>query len=60
MKHVNLLFSEGAHIADPSRLLVGSGEQTRHVKIKSEAETQNPALRILLEEALKLGFEKDT
>jgi hypothetical protein len=60
MKHVNLLFSKGAHIPDPSKLLVGSGEQTRHVKIKSEAETQNSTLRLLLEEALKLGFGKDT
>jgi len=60
MKNVNLLFSKGAHIPDPSKLLVGSGEQTRHVKIKSEAETQNSALRLLLEKALNLGSEKDT
>jgi len=59
MKYVNLLFSKGALIPDPSKLLVGSGKQTRHVKIKSEAETQNPALRLLLEKALKLGFDKD-
>lgn len=59
MKHVNLLFNKGAHIPDPSRLMVGSGELARHVKIKSEAETQNSALRLLLEEALKLGFRKD-
>jgi hypothetical protein len=59
MKYVNLLFSKGALIPDPSKLLVGLGEQTRHVKIKSEEETQNSALRLLLKEALKLGFGKD-
>ena len=59
MKHVNLLFGKGAHVPDPTSMLVGSGEQTRHVKVKSEAETQNSALRLLLEEALNLCFEKD-
>ena len=55
MKHVNLIFSEGTQIPDPTGLLTGTGKQARHVKIRSEAETQNPALRQLLEEALKLG-----
>ncbi|MFB3890054.1 MAG: DUF1801 domain-containing protein [Candidatus Bathyarchaeia archaeon] len=54
MKHVNLMFSKGAQLSDPSRLLEGTGRQARHVKLRSEAETQNPALRQLLEEALKL------
>ena len=57
MKHVNLLFGNGALIPDPSKLLVGSGEQVRHIKIKSEEETQNSALRLLLEEALKVSFK---
>jgi hypothetical protein len=54
MKHVNLLFSQGADLPDPDGLLAGTGKQARHLKIKSEAETQNPALRHLMEEALKL------
>ena len=60
MKHVNLLLSHGAKIPDPHRLLVGSGEVARHVKIKSEAETQNPALQLLLEKALRASLREDS
>jgi hypothetical protein len=56
MKHVNLMFSKGAEIPDPSKLLNGTGKLARHIKIKSEAETENPALRLLLQEALKLNY----
>ena len=56
MKHVNLIFSKGTQVPDPSKLLSGTGRQARHVKIKSEAETENPELRMLLEEALKLSY----
>jgi hypothetical protein len=55
MKHVNLMFSKGATLPDPAKLLVGTGKQARHFKIKSEADTENPELRILLEEAVKLS-----
>ena len=58
MKHVNLLFSKGAEIPDPSKLLVGTGEQARHIKIRSEAETENPALQQLLKEAQKLSYKE--
>ena len=58
MKHVNLMFSKGTQIPDPSKLLGGTGEQARHVKIRSEAETENPALRLLLKEAQKLSYEE--
>jgi hypothetical protein len=54
MKHVNLMFSLGARLFDPCKLLDGRGEQARHVKIRSEAETENPALRLLIEEAVLL------
>ena len=55
-KHVNLMFSKGTHIPDPDKLLAGTGKQARHVKIKSEEETENPELRLLLLEALKLKY----
>lgn len=58
MKHVNLLFSKGALLSDPSRLLAGKGDLARHIKIKSEAETANPALRQLLKDATKLNYNK--
>jgi hypothetical protein len=57
MKWVNLLFSKGSQIPDPSRLLSGTGEQTRHVKIRSDVETEKPALCTLLKEALKLNYD---
>ncbi len=60
MKHVNLMFSRGTTLPDPAKLLVGTGKQARHVKITSEAETENPALRQLLQEAIKLGYEEKT
>jgi hypothetical protein len=56
-KHVNLMFSKGTQIPDPARLLSGTGKQARHVRITSEAETQNPALRQLLQAALKIKYE---
>ncbi len=58
MKHVNLMFSKGAQLPNPYKLLSGTGEQARHVKIRSEAETENPALRVLLREALKLSYKQ--
>jgi hypothetical protein len=58
MKHLNLIFSNGTSLADPTGLLSGTGPQARHVKIRSEAETQNPALRSLLQESLKRAHEK--
>jgi hypothetical protein len=60
MKHVNLIFSKGAQLPDPSKLLSGTGKQARHVKIRSEAETENPAFRMLLEEAIKQHDKNQT
>jgi hypothetical protein len=51
------MFSKGTQIPDPARLLSGTGKQARHVRITSEAETQNPALWQLLQEALKIKYE---
>lgn len=48
MKHINLIFSKGVQLLDPAKLLAGTGKEARHIKIKSEAQTQNPALRQLL------------
>jgi hypothetical protein len=53
MKHLNLIFSQGATLPDPTGLLSGTGPSARHIKIRSEAETQNPALRQLLQDTLK-------
>ena len=54
MKHINLMFTKGTHLSDPHGLLTGTGKQARHIKIRSEDQTQNLALRILMQEALNL------
>jgi hypothetical protein len=58
MKHVNLMFSKGTEIPDHSKLLAGTGKKARHVRIRSEAETEESALRNFLKEALKLNYDK--
>ena len=60
MKHVNLMFSKGSQIPDPARLLTGTGKQARRVRITAEAETQNPVLRRLLEEAVNLSRKQQS
>jgi hypothetical protein len=54
-KHVNLMFNRGTEIPDPDGLLAGTGKHARHVKIKSEVQTQNPALKLLLDHAIIIG-----
>jgi hypothetical protein len=51
-KHVNLGFYEGAQLPDPAGLLEGTGKGLRHVKVRSLADVDRPALRGLLEAAL--------
>ena len=57
MKHVSLMISRGTSISDPDRLLAGTGKQARHIKFKSQEETENPALRRLLKNALTLNYK---
>lgn len=51
--HVNLGFNYGAELPDPEGLLEGTGKLFRHVKIKSIEDVEQPALRRLLEKAIK-------
>jgi hypothetical protein len=50
---VNLGFYRGTELPDPEGLLEGTGKRSRHVKIRSEAEIENPALRALLKAAVE-------
>jgi hypothetical protein len=50
--YVNLGFYQGAILADPERLLAGTGKGLRHVKIRALAEANRPAVRALLAKAL--------
>lgn len=51
--HVNLGFNQGVELPDPEGLLEGTGDKFRHVKVRSLAELQRPALRALLEKAVR-------
>lgn len=50
-KHLNFGFMYGAQLPDPENLLEGTGADLRHVKIRSLADLEQPALRQLVEEA---------
>ncbi len=49
--HVNVGFFRGAEIADPERLLEGTGKFMRHVKLRSERDVNATALMKLIETA---------
>ena len=49
--HVNVGFFLGAEIADPDRLLEGTGKFMRHVKLRPEQEVDTRALTKLIEAA---------
>ena len=53
---VNLYFLQGAHLADPQRLLTGSGNQVRFIRLDPGAAIlDTPAVRALVSEAIAFG-----
>lgn len=46
--HVNVGFFQGAGLADPDRLLQGTGKFMRHVKLRLDAPTSSAALSRLI------------
>jgi len=56
--HVNLGFIRGSELADPQRILEGTGKQMRHIKIRHMSDLERPAIRAYLQEACeRAGFE---
>ena len=56
--HVNLGFIRGSELADPQRILEGTGKQMRHIKIRNMSDLERPAIRAYLQEACeRAGFE---
>jgi hypothetical protein len=49
--HVNVGFFHGAALSDPAHLLEGTGKAMRHVKLKPGTDTNDAALRRLVEAA---------
>ena len=52
--YVNLGFYQGALLADPKRLLEGTGKGLRHLKIRSRTDADRPAVRSLVAAALAM------
>lgn len=53
--HVNLGFNCGAKLADPDRLLQGSGARIRHVRISEIGDLKRPAVARLVRAAIEQG-----
>ena len=53
--HVTLGFAQGTSLADPARLLEGTGKNNRHVKLDAVEQVSNPHLRNLILEAAVLN-----
>ena len=49
--YVRLGFDFGGHLADPERMLEGTGKRMRHVKVRTVKEAGHPALRQLVKAA---------
>jgi hypothetical protein len=60
--HMNVGFFHGAGLADPNRLLQGTGKFMRHVKLRPEADIDTVALMQLIDVAyadMKLPLSKE-
>ena len=59
--HVNLGFIRGSELADPQRILEGTGKQMRHIKIRNMSDLLRPTIRAYLQEACeRAGYEVAT
>lgn len=47
-KHVNLGFNRGADLADPRKILQGTGSQVRHITIHEKSDLAGPYLKSLV------------
>ncbi len=50
-RHINLGFYYGGSLPDPDRLLEGTGEMMRHIKVNKAEQLEDRALRQLVEAA---------
>jgi hypothetical protein len=52
-QHVNLGFNDGATLADPKGILQGTGNQIRHIMIKTPEDIMRPEIRAYIRRARK-------
>jgi hypothetical protein len=50
-KHINLSFPSGASLADPKKLLQGTGARIRHIRVNTLKDAQAPDVKDLLTNA---------
>ena len=55
-KHVNLGFNDGASLDDPKGILQGSGNQIRHITIKTPEDLTRPEIRAYVRRARKVAL----
>src|SRR5262249_55196969 len=53
--YVNLGFNRGASLADPDRLLLGSGASIRHIRISGTRDLHQPGVQHLVQAAVEQG-----
>lgn len=51
--HISLCFMRGIDLPDPKKLLRGSGNQVRNIRIEDETTLDQPAVRKLIKEAVR-------
>ena len=52
-KHVNLGFPRGTSLADPNRVLEGTGKTMRHIKFAKMSDVERPFVRRYIREAME-------
>ena len=52
--HANLAFFQGTRLPDPQRLLKGTGDKMRHVKLHAAKDLKDPAVKALVRSAWRL------
>jgi hypothetical protein len=57
--HVNLLFNQGASLADPDGLLEGTGKGARHIKIRDVRDARAAKLNRYIKAAGKLASQEE-
>jgi hypothetical protein len=51
--HVNLGFNRGTSLADPNKILTGTGKNIRHIRISSDRDLSLPCLRDFVRAAME-------
>lgn len=57
--HVNLQIADGAYLPDPASIVEGTGKRIRHVKCRSVADVERPAVRAVIDAQLEARPKPD-